>query len=364
MRRLGDLLKTRRSTVACDLGAAGVRAVQLQRTGLAARVCDVLQIGSDPSAGGGVTPALVRQVVDQAAFAGRDVTLVLSAPDVQFFPTRLPDAALCQPPERLEGALRWEVAQQSRKSAEELELRYWFLPRGVGQCPNVMVGIMSRATAFEWSAALAQAGLTLHCIEAAPCAQVRLALRTLRPGDDALWAVLDLGQRHSTLTVVVGRTPVYIRALSIGPREWVRIVADSFELPEPAAAELLHSGTLEAPTRGVRAAGAGACVLDTEEIGAAVASVLSGSIASLAREIERCLGYVLQSYPDTSVGQVLIAGGGARVGGLSAALGRALDCPVSLLSIPDVIRYDPARQTDMNAAAAAIGAALGDLEVA
>lgn len=364
MRHLADLLMPRRSTIACDAGAAGVRAVQLQRAGGAARVGDVLQMGNDTSVQSGPAPALVLQVIERAGFEGRDVTLVLSSPDVQFFPIRLPDAALRQPPARLEDVLRWEVAQQCRKGADELELRYWFLPPGAGPCPNVMAGVMARAAAIEWSEALSQAGLALSCIEAAPCAHVRLARRSIAPGDDTLWALLDLGQRHSTLTVVLGRTPVYIRALSGGPREWARVVAESFELSEPAATELLFSESLDVPSRGVRAAGSGACVLDAEDVGAAVASVLGGSITALAREIERCLSYVLQSYPDASVGPVLIAGGGARVRGLSAALGRALDSPVAPLGIPELIRRDAARDADLIAAAAALGAALGDLEAA
>ncbi len=369
MREFFNLLRPRQSTIACDLGAHSLRAVQLRMHARTPRVCDALETEIPPGSPSGPRPELISGIVEQAAFVGRDITLVLSPPEVTFFPTRLPDAALAQSPERLESALKWEAAQQSRASADELELRYWMLPRGAGPCPNVMAAVLPRGLAVGWCDALASAGLVLKRIEASPCANVRLALalRAMEPG--ALWGVLDLGTRHTTLTVAIGETPVYIRALSIVTREWVRLVAEAFELPEATAEELLSTEQAGANAHPAPGAAGGAAVLEATQIDGAVATVLNGSIGFLAREIERCLGYVLQSYPEATASHLFVTGRGVRVSGLCAALSRALECPVEPLASGGVFpqaapKLDRAsgRPHALAAAAAALGAALGDVE--
>lgn len=357
-----NLLRTRRSAITFDVGAAGLRAVQVARGAGGASVHDVLELSAptpaEPTAP--LAPAAeppLRATLQRGGFAGSTVAVVLSPPDVLYLPLRVPEAVFNQPPERIAAALQWEVSQQCRGNAAELELRYWRLPPGHGQHPNVMAATLPAAGAVGWCELAERQHVQLRRIEVSACALARAAREVMPSADGELIAILDLGRRQSTLTVVADATPVYVRALGGGVREWLKHVGQAFETP-PAESERLLSGAAAVPSGTSADAGGGLLVAD--EIGAAVADLLRPSIVTLSGEIVQCLAYVLRSYPEYHVARVWLAGGGAQVACLGEALAALLDLPV------DVLQMQPAthaRATGFGPRAAmAYGAALLDLE--
>lgn len=347
-------LRGKRSAITFDVGAAGIRACQL-RGRTAPRVQDTLQIDRMPAVLTGQPSAAaldseqLSRLVGQGRFDGQDVALVVSPPEVQFFPLRLPEAALAQRPERIEQALRFEVAQESRRAADELEVRYWPLPSSLVRDANVMAVVLASATALEWCRRLAACGLRLRRIDASPCALVRVARRQWTPGDADLWGVLDLGLRHATLTVGVGATPVYIRSLSVASHDWTRQLAAAFEIALPVAEQLKCTHGVSRTERGHRAGRAGGDPLNAADLPSVVSSVLRDSLQTLAQEITRCFAYMLQSCPELSVKRLILAGGGARLRGLPGILEAAVGIPVRRL----------ADETDFPSAAGAAPAAQG-----
>jgi type IV pilus assembly protein PilM len=341
-----------------------------------------------------VDPAQLSRLVGQGRFSGREIALVLSPPDVEFFPLRLPDQVLTQPPDRVEQALKWEVSRESRHSADNLEVRYWRLPHGHAQQPNVMAVVMPADVALNWCRLVEQHGLVLRRIDVSPCALVRLARCLWTPGDNDVWGVLDLGLRHSTLSVVVGGIPAYIRSLSVSSHDWTQAVAEAFELPTPTAEQLKRqhgvqpgreqvpkgdrplSGQPEGrPTRDLSHCSAAEHLLHAGDLPSALASVLRESLQTLAHEVGRCFSYVMQSFPDSTVECLLLAGGGARLAGLPTILEAELGLPVRLLAIPTASdappwehpiqdeRRDAGPPLDPQAAAS-LGGAILDLEAA
>ena len=101
------------------------------------------------------------------------------------------------------------------------------VPAGRGQQPNVMAAVMSAETASQPCDLAQQRQLHLRRIDVSPCALVALACRGAAPAEDEIWGVLDLGLRHSVLTVVIGAVPAYVRVLSvaapIGRANWPRL---------------------------------------------------------------------------------------------------------------------------------------------
>lgn len=363
----------RRSAITFDLGAAGIRVCQLRQRGGEPTLCDALQLegmvsgeGEQPAAPA-VDPAQLDRLIGRGSFAGRELTLVLSPPEVEFFPLRLPAQALAQTPDRIERALKWEVAQESRNSAEELEVRYWSLPVGRAGQNNVMAVVMPCQVALRWCSRLGSHGLTLRRIDVSPCALVRLSCRLWTPTEQDLWGVLDLGLRHSTLTVVVGTVPTYIRSLSVCAHHWTQQLAAAFEVSYPVAEQLKREHGVRATERGLRASSPGGNLLQATDLPSALSSVLRKLLQRLAKEVGRCFSYVMQSYPDLSVRRLVLAGGGAGLGGLPAVFEAGLGVPVSTLAsgkgdqppqwdhpLPN-LRLEPL-------AAAALGGALCDLE--
>lgn len=386
-------IRARRSAITFDLGGAGLRAFQFrgrQRGGGAPRLCDALEVerptatAEPPAEGEDVTlpppvldPSQVDRLVGQGCFVGRDVALVLSPPEVQFFPLQLPEAALSQAPARIEQALKWEVAQESRCSAAELEVRHWRLPRGRGQQANVMAVAMPSALALRWCDELLRTKLALRRIDVSPCALVRLARQVWQPEDTDLWGVLDLGLRHSTLTVVIGTVPAYIRTLAVSAHQWTRRLAQAFEVSYPVAEQLKREHGVQAASRGIRVEPAGGdtssgvadgpSLTQAADLASALSSVLRDSLQGLARDVGRCFSYMMQSFPDHAVKRLFLAGGGAHLKGLPAALESVLDIPVAPLAHGaakgTTAWKSPLRDVRLEPrAAAALGGALLDLE--
>lgn len=372
-------LQARRSGIAFDLGAAGIRAFQFRQRRGQPSLCDALSLDRTVTdADHEPEPPLVEseqlsRLVGQGRFAGQDVALVLSAPEVQFFPMHLPDQALAQPAERIEQALKWEVAQETRRSAEDLELRFWRLPTARGQQANVMAVTMLAATAAEWCQQLEQCGLMLRRIDVSPCALVRLARQMWTPAENDLWGVLDLGLRHSTLTVVVGQVPTYIRAVSASTHRWTQLLADAFEVSYPVAEQLKREHGIAPLVQGAGAAvpapTSPAGLSQAGDITAALGGVLRDSLRALSQEIGRCFSYVMQGFPDYGVKRLLLAGGGANLRGLPAVLEGELGIPAHALCSgtgdDSPVWERPLAGVRVNPrSAAALGAAMLDLEAA
>lgn len=364
-------LHTRRSAITFDVGSAGLRACQLTRRGATPGLQDLLQLDLMPTPEGEdlpaplPDPALVARAVGQGRFCGSDVALVLSPPDVQFFPLRLPEQALRQEPEKLHQALRWEVAQQTRGAADELEVRAWPLPRGRTQDANLLAVATSAKAAAAWCDQLAAHGLHVRRIDVSPCALVRLATLAWSPAAQELWGVLDLGLRHATLTVVVGTTPAYVRTLTQTPHQWTCKLAKTFEVSYAVAEQLKREHALQPTERGFRPGPGAQNLLQSPELGGVLTNVLRDALQSLAAQVGRCFSYVMQGFPDQPVSRLLLAGGGAALGGLVPLLEAELGVPVAHLveTQADVPARPGHPQLDARAAAV-YGGALLDLEAA
>ena len=371
------------SAVTFDVGAAGLRAAQCRR--LRDRAANyagqTLQFDRGPVAEAqapAVQPAQLTRLLEQGGFNGRSVALVLSPPEVSFFPLRLPDQALAQPPARLEQALKWEVARESREAAETLEVRYWHLPRAQALHANVMAVALATETARRWCAAFEQEGLDLRRIEVSPCALARVGRELWAPGDNDLWGVLDLGLRHATLTLVIGEVPTYIRTLSVAPQQWTRLLAEAFEVPVPVAEQIKRQQGLRPSWDENAHADNPSSEADLPDL---CTRVLRESLRTLAHEVGRCFSYLMQSFPDHAIKGLWLAGGGARLAGLPQLLEAELGIPVHRLARRDqdsaTTAPDPAGPADTPGnptptprqqeyfephMAAAIGAAILDLE--
>jgi len=366
-------VRPRHSAITFDVGAGGLRAYQFQRQGAHLRPGESLHIeravpGDDAQPAAPVLdPAQLERLIGRGNFHGREVALVLSPPEVLFFPLRVPAQALDQPPERVEQALKWEVAQESRKSGDELEVRFWTLPAGRGSPANVMAVVMPATTALEWCRLLQRHGLTLRRIDVSPCALVRLAQCVWTPEQNDLWGVLDIGLRRSNFTVVAGTTPAYVRVLSLSAHEWTRQLATALQVTYPVAEQLKRQHGLERTERGVRAQFPAHTLLNAPDLPSAFASVLHESLQTLTTEVLRCFSYVLQGLPSLSVKRLFLAGGGAALRGLPAILETELGMPVTLLSTASPNAAPPwAHPLDhlhFDAhAAAVVGGAMLDLE--
>lgn len=352
---LSLLAPPRTSAIAFDAGSTGVRACQLVAGRGAVRVVDSLEIALTTPQDAGATAANEAQdplehalprlsrLVGQAAFRGTEVALVLSPPQVRYQTMHVPDGLLAQPEPRILAAVAWEVSRERRCEPDELEVRYWRLP--IGHQHNIMAVSLLRSHALTWFQTLSRSGLQLKRIDGAASALSRLGARQLAPEKRDLWAILDIGLRRSTLTLVIGDVPTYVRVIPIGSAEWTRALLHVFGTSE-AGAEQIKRAT------GIRAADAG-------DDGGGMASIaftsLRESLTELVRQVELCLGYVVHNYAETQPTALLLTGGGAGLIGLDEYLSLHLGVAVAPLASPfDAGRPRVFKPSPILAAAAAL----------
>lgn len=378
---------TRASAITFDVGRSCIHVCQLQARRGRARILDKLrfELNSSPPETADRPPELTKsaspiaktpvdcsrlaRLVAQARFCGADVALTLPPPDVRFYSTRLNDAILRQSPERIRAAVAFEAAREARIDAAELEVRYWHLPSGHSQGHNVMCMALPTRWAMQWYEQFRAHKLFLRRIDASPCAAARFAGELWDPQERDLWAVLDIGAQQSTLTVIIGRTPVYVRSLNANAAFWTQRLARAFEVETPDAENLKREhGVRGKPEDGIDA---------PHEMSRAIFDLLRAELDSLVRELDLCCSYVVQNYSDVEMRRLLLCGGGSILRGLDEFLTLHLGIPVELIEHAErgqgesrprgLLRLEtPAA---LNAAqqaefAGTVGAALLDLEAA
>ena len=365
----------RRSAVTFDVGAAGVRAHQVCGRGSQVALCDALalELPQPDDADGKKPPAVdiarIARIVEQGRFLGRDVALMLSPPDVQVSTLRLPEKVLRLDPDRVQQALKVEVSRDTRLAPADLEVRYWPLPPGHYQGLNLMAVALPVALATQWFEQCRQHRLHLRRIDIAPRAQVQLARRMWTPDEKELWGILDLGVRRATFTAVVGDVPTYVRCLPASVEGWNRRLAEGLDVAPAVADRLKRQYGILPQVRGARETASGWQSMRPEDLPCVLFGLLRGALDDLVGEINKCFAYVLKSFPDLKSGRLLLAGGGANLGGLTDFLAAQLGLPVTRLTTETdadlsawqdplpALRFRPE-------AATSVGGALLDLEAA
>lgn len=331
-------LCSRNSAITFDVGSAGIRAFQVAARGSHLTSRDLLQLELSPARPRDdqeLPPpdySRLARLVGQANFTGNQIGLVLSPPDAHFCALRLPKKALAQPEERIRQALVWEVAREMRADASDLEVRHWLLPPGHHQGLNVMAVALPIERALAWHELFARDRLCLRRIAVSPCALVHLACRMQTPAENELWGILDLGFRRSTLTVVLGHVPAYIRSLSASSDMWTRRLAEGFEVAHPAAEQIKRVHGMRFAERGFRPPQADQPLLNAHDTPSVVFALLREPVDDLVHQINRCFSYVLQNFSDVNATRLLLAGGGANLSGLADYLQVQLDVDVHLLA--------------------------------
>ncbi|MBL8877851.1 MAG: pilus assembly protein PilM [Phycisphaerales bacterium] len=315
---LGLLHRHRTSSIACDAGASGARLCQVRANGASRTICEALSLNvsirnDGPAGFPTIDTARVARTVANGDFSGRELCLVLSPPLVRFTPLHMPPAVLNQSQSRIESAIKLEVSRGQREPGEDTEVRWWRLPRAVGQQPNIMAVSLPTEAAMACHTQLASVGLQLKRVDVAPCALARAARVLSASPETDVCGILDLGAKQTTLTMVVEGTPVYVRELPLTGPKWTNAIADSLHIsPEMAETVKRRAGITGGSASPHEAEGE----LTDERLPSVLFSVLRQPLEALVQEIVDCFSYVFRSNHDMHSGRLWLAGGGAKLPGL------------------------------------------------
>jgi type IV pilus assembly protein PilM len=252
-------------------------------------------------------------------------------------------------------AVRFRAQETLPIPLDEAVLDYRVLDERVGEdgqkVKRVLLVVAHRDLVERYTEACRLAGITLAGIDLEAFALLRaLAAPADREGS-ALVAV-SIGHERTTLAVSDGRVCEFTRVLEWGG--WVLNVGLARALDStPAEVEHLKRELSLAP-------GATLGGLPPEQATAAVDAVRRG-IESLARELVSSLTYYQSQPGSLGIGEVVVTGGTARLGGLADELGRLLGVPVRVgdpLGRLEVAK--PVDESELGSLAIAVGLGIED----
>jgi Tfp pilus assembly PilM family ATPase len=320
-----------RSPIGLDVGSRSVKAVQLSHRGQGGMVTAATTFPRAlPDAP--ISGKEVRRIIDvlyRHNFHGRDI--VLSAP-----PLCVLDAMLELPSASDSAGLnqiaRMEYARLQKCAPDALEMGYWPVPAGPRshQANRVMaVGCLHREIeplleTFE------SEGLRVVGLDAEPCAFAR-ACTTRFAGQSGLTGLLDFGWNSSRLAVIYQGAIVFSRVLSdSGLASLFKSLEKHLALDTVMAEQVLREHGVKAP-----AAEADDPIADARH-------AIKAHFDAMLQELTLSFSYATQQYPDASLERVLVAGGGAHLGGAVERLTELLDAECVALAPIAVAGFSPA----------------------
>lgn len=260
----------------------------------------------------GAVSVALRQLWAGAHFKGKDVVLGLASRRilVREYTTQ------AMRPDLLRDALPFQVQDLLPVPASQAVLDFYQLGQQGDQVSGLLVAAITE-TVEQLIATLARVKIRPAAVDLAAFGLAR-ATALVAPGDETV-ATVYIGDHTTQVVVTRGGVPSFVRILPVdvatraassGPAG-----SDDISLvPEPA-------GT---PVGGIRTRGAIRASADT-------------SVSDLAARVRSTLAFYGSRSPQAPVTTVLVTGAGAAVDGVVPALTAAVDIPLRVLSVQDVI---------------------------
>lgn len=324
---LGWLQKSKCGPIGLDIGAEGVRMLQLSRTGNCFSVVAAGRWRFPAGASGEAVDANTRRrmlvgaisdLLKGGAFRGRKVVSCLRANELAVKNIRLPHMSEAE----LAGAVRWECKE--RFGFEVAADRVHFINAGEvrqgTETRDEIILIAATEECVNRHLEMLSAGrLHLVHVDTEPTALFQAYERFLRRADDegAVSVIVDVGYATTKVVVARGRTILLIKAIDIGGCKLDECVAKELGLQLPEAARLRKQGAdgkavgnADPPTR----------------VGWSVFDAVREPAEALAREIGLCLRYCAVTFRGLRPNRITLCGGEAYDPALVKVLTENLDC--------------------------------------
>jgi type IV pilus assembly protein PilM len=365
-------IKSRLTRIGLDIGAEGVRAVQLarERGGYSVRAiaCSgAIRAPDDANASPEMTTAQtlehrLQNCIRNAEFKGRDAYACVSGGDIEYHVLEIPKAVLSQGGQACDQAIRWEVASLMNEPADAIEAEHWQLPPSTTPGPNVLAVAIRHPVVINVVEACRRAKLFCTGLDASAAALSRFGLLLKNRTSKEVWGLLDFGATQARLVLCVEDVPVLVRTVGTGGRDWTKRISESLGISLKAAEVHKREHGIALQPRGLRSGESGA---DTHrdagaELGAILLSALRTDLNELAAETQRSFKYVLSCYAGRQASELMLVGGGACMNNLARYLGSTLGidvrCASDFLQEPSCrLKQPPMRGDTLESLALAIG---------
>jgi len=334
-----------RTVVGLDIGTSGVRAAEFK---LGRRAPSLRKFAAVPLPAGAIRAGVIvdvhavtealRQLWSEGKFSTRTVALgianegvLVRQMDLDWMPR--PDFAK---------ALRYQVADTLPVPVGEANIDYHLLDEldvpgekegQTRRVARILLVAADRAVVDSFVEATQAAGLRVVRADLLPFALIRAACPESRE-DGPTEAIIDIGA--DTVAVVVHRCgqPRFVRMIpGLGSENITQALQDRYGWSwDDAERTKITLGLSSPPPDGSQGP-------DPSAPDHPAHRVIREQVAALATEVGATLDFFLGSDPEsTTLSRVLLAGSGARLGGLAPLLAAQLQVPVEPLSVVSALR--------------------------
>ncbi|MFJ3029600.1 type IV pilus assembly protein PilM [Curtobacterium sp. NPDC087080] len=340
-----------KNIVGLDISAQSIRAVEVADADKAnptvVRIAEVPTPEDSVTRGEVLEPNTVAGAVKQlwslGRFRSRDVVLGMGNQRVLARPLTVPRAPLAQVRE----SLPFQVQDMLPVPVGDAILDFYPTSEGVQDGAPVLEGLLIAAVkdaVLNNVRAVQLAGLNPVGVDLIPFALSRvLATRRSVPGTVT---VIDLGAQTTSVVILTDGVPQFVRIIPTGGADVTKALAARMSISWDEA-EMVK-----------RHLGLGAAARTPDDHRAA--GVVRESVEELYSSLRNTVNYFVNTHPDQPVREVVLAGGGAALGGFADGFGERVGVPVRVASAFDgVARARSVRDHDLETRGSSVAVAYG-----
>jgi len=340
--------------VGIDFGSTTVRAVEVE--GASKTRPTVLRYHEVPLPAGAAKSGEVREthtvasalkrLWSEGGFKSKHVVLGMGNQRVIARDLAMPKMPLAQ----IREALPFQVQDMLPMPVSDSLLDFYPISEGDGENGPVINGLLVAAAKQSVLAnveAVLLAGLTPIDVDLIPFALTRL--RSRDNGGPETIALVDVGSSTTNVVIVIGGVPQFVRIIPAGGNDVTLSIAMSLEIEEGIA------------ENAKRALGLTPTAFNPEH--RPIVEQIQRTTGELLNSIRNTLSYFDNTHQVPNVQRIVLSGGGARLGGLPAALQEltrtevVLSDPFATLSVAKSLSQHPVESRD--SMSVALGLALG-----
>ena len=317
-----------KQVVGLDIGSSAVKAVELRRNG---KELEVVRLGIEPLApeivvdGAIVDPSQVSNTI-QRIFTEKKIRTKNVATSVSGHSVIVKKLAL-QPmtEEELEGTIQMEAAQHIPFDIGEVNLDYQILDTAAESATmDVLLVAVKKDKILNYTNVVSMAGRVPTIVDIDAFALQNVYEYNYDPPGDLTVALLNLGASVMNINIVKGKIPLFTRDVSVGGNQYTDTLQKELDLGFEEAETLKTGVTLPG-------------ISDEARL-----PVLKSVSEIIVLEIQRTFDFFRATTTGEHIRKIYLAGGSARVNGLTDLLQQELGLPVEQLDPLHRIKYDAA----------------------
>jgi len=317
-----------KQVVGLDIGSSAVKAVELKRSG---KEIEVVRLGVEPLApeivvdgaivDTGQVSNTITRIFTEKKIRTRNVATSVSGHSVIVKKLSLQPMT----EEDLEGAIQMEAAQHIPFDIGEVNLDYQILDTAPeSPTMDVLLVAVKKDKILNYTNVVTLAGKTPTIVDIDAFALQNVYEYNYEPPPDLTVALLNLGASVMNINIVKGKIPLFTRDVSVGGNQYTDTLQKELDLGFEEAETLKTGVTLPG-------------ISDEARL-----PVLKSVSEIIVLEIQRTFDFFRATATGEHIRKIYLAGGSARVYGLTDLLQQELGLPVEQLDPLRRIKFDPA----------------------